>query len=595
VDDLRRPGAWPSPVPDPPPGKALPDAERRSSAAVALESLGDGVALVDANGAITHLNPALARLLGYAEAGDLLHRRWSELFVEAEARTLEAEAFPASRRDGLWRGRVQARLRDGGPQATALAVAPAGAGFVLSLRGLTEEDRERERVTALAYRDALTDLPNRRLFFDRLTIALAQAHRYRHRLAVIFLDLDRFKSVNDTFGHEVGDDLLRAVAERLGHSVREGDTVARLGGDEFVLLLPGIHHAEDLAKVSQKLVEALRKPFRVRERDFRLTVSGGIGLYPEDGEDAETLLRNADTAMYRAKERGRDNFQLFSPAMAARAVERGTLEQSLRTALERREMTLHYQPCFELATGRIAAVEALLRWRRPELGLVMPKDFIALADFTGVILSMGPWVLETACAQARAWQKRGSRDLGMAVNLSAYELQQDDLVTHVEAALTRRGLPAHHLHLEIPEGYAMQNVDRTVDTLRALRSLGVSLSIDGFGAGFSSLSHLRRLPIDRLKIDLAFVRGATTDPDDASVVTAVIAVAHSLGLKVVAQGVEDESVVALLRSLGCDEVQGFLWSPPVAAPDCERILSAGGVPAPSLPPPAPRKRSRGRG
>jgi diguanylate cyclase (GGDEF)-like protein len=575
----------------------VPAEERRASpAALALASLGDGVALLDARGKITHLNPALARLLGYAEPGDLLNTRWSALFVDGDARDLEADAFPASRRDGLWRGRAQARLHDGAPQPMALAIAPAGAGYVLSLRGLTEEDRERERVTALAYRDALTDLPNRRLFFDRLTIALAQAHRYRHRLAVIFVDIDRFKSINDGLGHEAGDELLRAVAERLGNSVREGDTVARLGGDEFVLLLPGIHHVEDLSKVSLKLVEALRKPFRIRDRDLRVTASGGIGLYPEDGDDAESLLRNADTAMYRAKERGRDNFQLFSPAMAALAVERGTLEQSLREALDHREMTLHYQPCFELATGRVAGVEALLRWRRPELGLVMPKDFIGLADFTGVILSMGPWVLETACRQAREWQKRGSRDLGIAVNLSAYELQQDDLVSHVEAALGRSGLEPRHLQLEVPEGYAMQNVDRTVDTLRALRSLGVSLSIDGFGAGFSSLAHLRRLPIDRLKIDLSFVRGATTDPDDASLVTAVIAVAHSLNLKVVAQGVEDEPVVSLLRSLRCDEVQGFLWSPPVPPPDCEQILAAGVAPAPSpLPPRGRRRRARGRG
>jgi EAL domain-containing protein (putative c-di-GMP-specific phosphodiesterase class I) len=266
--------------------------------------------------------------------------------------------------------------------------------------------------------------------------------------------------------------------------------------------------------------------------------------------------------------------------MAARAIERGALERSLRAAIEKQEMTLHYQPCLELATGRIVGVEALLRWRRPELGLVMPKDFIALADFTGVILSMGPWVLETACAQLKAWHKRGSRNLWMAVNLSSYELQQEDLVTHVERALDRSGLEPAFLHLEIPEGYAMQNLDRAVETLRALRAIGVSLSIDGFGAGFSSLAHLRRLPIDRLKVDLAFVRGATTDPDDASVVTAVIAVAHSLEMRVVAQGVEDEGQVALLRALRCDEVQGFLWSAPVAAAECERLLSAGGVPGP---------------
>jgi diguanylate cyclase (GGDEF)-like protein/PAS domain S-box-containing protein len=583
-------------MPDPKPEAALPAtaAASVSLGPEALDALPDGAAVVDARGTLVFLNAALARLHGYPSTQMLLGRSWAALFTDGEARRLEEEALPAARTDGAWRGRAAGRGHSGGAFPLMLSIAPAGEGFVLVLRDQTDADREREQMAALAYRDALTGLPNRRLFFDRLTIALAQAHRYRHRLAVVFVDLDRFKSVNDALGHAAGDELLKAVSQRLDDSVREGDTVARLGGDEFVLLLPGIHYAEDVAKVSHKLVDALHKPFRIQGRDVRMTASGGIGLYPEDGEDADTLLKNADTAMYRAKERGRDNFQLFSPAMAARAIERGTLERSLRAALENEEMTLHYQPCLELATGRIVGVEALLRWRRPELGLVMPKDFIALADFTGVILSMGPWVLETACAQLRAWHKRGSRNLWMAVNLSSYELQQEDLLSHVEKALVKSGLEPGYLHLEIPEGYAMQNLDRTVETLRALRAIGVSLSIDGFGAGFSSLAHLRRLPIDRLKVDLAFVRGATTDPDDASVVTAVIAVAHSLDMRVIAQGVEDEAQVALLRALRCDEVQGFLWSAPVAPGECERLLSAGGVPSTRTPPARRRRKRSGR-
>jgi diguanylate cyclase (GGDEF)-like protein/PAS domain S-box-containing protein len=583
-------------MPDPKPEAALAatTAAALSLGPEALHALPDGAAVVDGRGTLVFLNAALARLHGYSSTQVLLGRSWAALFTDGEARRLEEEALPAARTQGAWRGRAAGRGQGGGAFPLMLSIAPAGEGFVLVLRDQTDADREREQMAALAYRDALTGLPNRRLFFDRLTIALAQAHRYRHRLAVVFVDLDRFKSVNDTLGHAAGDELLKAVSQRLDDSVREGDTVAHLGGDEFVLLLPGIHYAEDVAKVSHKLVDALRKPFRIQGRDVRMTASGGIGLYPEDGEDADTLLKNADTAMYRAKERGRDNFQLFSPAMAARAIERGALERSLRAALENEEMTLHYQPCLELATGRIVGVEALLRWRRPELGLVMPKDFIALADFTGVILSMGPWVLETACAQLRAWHKRGSRHLWMAVNLSSYELQQEDLVSHVERALVKSGLEPGYLHLEIPEGYAMQNLDRTVETLRALRAIGVSLSIDGFGAGFSSLAHLRRLPIDRLKIDLAFVRGATTDPDDASVVTAVIAVAHSLDMRVVAQGVEDEAQVTLLRTLRCDEVQGFLWSAPVAPAECERLLSAGGVPGPHTPAARRRRKRSGR-
>jgi diguanylate cyclase (GGDEF)-like protein/PAS domain S-box-containing protein len=582
---------------DPTPEAALSarDPTAVSLGSEALEALPDGAAVVDCRGMLVFLNAALARLHGYPSRFELHGRGWGALFTEGEASRLEQEALPTARSEGAWRGRATGRRRDGDAFPLTLSLAPAGEGFVLVLRDQTDADREREQMAALAYRDALTGLPNRRLFFDRLTIALAQAHRYRHRLAVVFLDLDRMKGVNDTLGHAAGDELLKGVSDRLAAAVREGDTVARLGGDEFVLLLPGIHYTEDVAKVSHKLEEALRKPFRIQGRDVRMTASGGIGLYPEDGEDAETLVKNADTAMYRAKERGRDNYQLFSPAMAARAIERGTVERSLRAALEKAELTLHYQPCLELATGRIVGVEALVRWRRPELGLVMPKDFIALADFTGVILSMGPWVLETACSQLRAWHKRGSRNLWMAVNLSSYELQQEDLPTHVEKALARSGLEPGFLHLEIPEGYAMQNLDRTVEALRALRAIGVSLTIDGFGAGFSSLAHLRRLPIDRLKVDLAFVRGATTDPDDASLVTAVIAVAHSLDMKVVAQGVEDEAQVALLRALRCDEVQGFLWSAPVAPGECEQLLSAGGVPGPVRQSASSKRRPRGSG
>jgi diguanylate cyclase (GGDEF)-like protein/PAS domain S-box-containing protein len=550
------------------------------------------VAVVDPEGRIAWANPACARLLAWSSDSDLVGRSWREAYDAEEADRLEREAFAPARGGAPWRGEVAARRHDGVHVPLEMILAPLGGGrLALALRDISEQHRTEEELRALVYRDPLTGLPNRRLFEDRLAIALAQAHRYRHRLAVIFLDLDRFKQVNDTLGHAAGDSLLKAVSDRLTESVREGDTVARLAGDEFTLLLPGIHYTEDLAAISQKLVETLRRPFPIDGHPVRVTASGGISLYPEDGEDAEGLLKNADTAMYRAKERGRDNFQLFSPAMAEKALERRALEESLRRALDREEMTLHYQPCIELATGRVVGMEALLRWQRPELGMLEPKDFIALADFTGVMLSVGPWVLETGCRQARAWQRRGSRSLRVMINLSAHELQQPELVVHVEKALAASGLDPDALHLEIPEGYAMRDLDRAVETLRALRSVGVHLSIDGFGAGFSSLAHLRRLPVDALKIDLSFVRGATTDPDDASIVTAVIAVAHSLGLRVIALGVETDAQVALLRSLGCDEVQGYLWSPPVPPEKCERMLAEGVLPAASFPPRARRGRS----
>ena len=550
-----------------------------------LRAVPHAVAVLDGAGRFVWVNDSCAHLLAWGGGGELLGRSWREAHDPEEADRLEREGFAPARGGRVWRGAATARRHDGVHVLLEMVITPlTGGRLALALRDVSEQRETEEALRALVYRDPLTGLPNRRLFEDRLAIALAQAHRYRHRLAVIFLDLDRFKQVNDTLGHAAGDALLRAVSGRLTESVREGDTVARLAGDEFTLLLPGIHYAEDLAAISRKLVEALRQPFPLDTHQVRVTASGGISLYPEDGEEAEALLKKADAAMYRAKERGRDNFQLFSPAMAEKALERSAFEESLGRALDREELTLHYQPCLELATGRVVGVEALLRWRRPERGLLEPKDFIALAHFTGVMLSVGPWVLETACRQARGWQRRGSRGLRVMVNLSAHELQQGELVVHVEKALAASGLEPDKLHLEIPEGYAMQDLDRTVETLRALRSVGVHLSIDGFGAGFSSLAHLRRLPVDALKIDLSFVRGATTDPDDASIVTAVIAVAHSLGLRVVALGVETEAQVSLLRSLGCDEVQGYLWSPPVPPEACERMLAEGVLPALSLPP-----------
>jgi len=558
-----------------------------------LRAVPHGVAVIDASGLFDFANDACARLLAWDDGAALRGRSWRELHDPEEADRLEREGLGPARAGQAWRGEATGRRRDGVHVPLDLLFAPLGEGRVaFALRDLSSQREAEERLSALVFRDPLTGLPNRRLFEDRLAIALAQAHRYRHRLAVIFLDLDRFKQVNDTLGHAAGDALLKAVSERLATSVREGDTVARLAGDEFTLLLPGIHYAEDLAAISRKLSEALRQPFRLDGNDMRVTASGGISLYPEDGEDVEALLKSADTAMYRAKERGRDNFQVFSPTMAEKAQKRHALEESLRQALERREMTLHYQPCLELATGRVVGMEALLRWQRPELGLLLPKDFIALADFTGVMLSVGPWVLETACRQVREWHRRGSKGLRVMVNLSAPELQHEGLVVHVEKALASSGLEPDALHLEVPEGYAMRDLDHTVEAMRTLRSLGVHLAIDGFGAGFSSLAHLRRLPVDALKIDLGFVRGATTDPDDASIVTAVIAVAHSLGLRVVALGVETEAQVALLRSLGCDEVQGYLWSPPVPPERCEHLLAAGVLPAASPPPPEGARRAR---
>jgi diguanylate cyclase (GGDEF)-like protein/PAS domain S-box-containing protein len=564
-----------------------PDSIRADAYRALVLGSPDGVALVVA-GRIVLANLALARLLGAADAAALEGGSVLEL-VDPDRQEAFAERIQAALQKSDRGAFAEERLvrRDASTVDVEIAVVPyPGVGepaVQVAVRDISDRKRSEERMTALAYRDALTGLPNRRLFNDRLGIALAQARRYRHRLAVVFVDLDRFKPVNDTLGHAAGDELLQLVAERLSACVRLGDTVARLAGDEFTLLLPGIHYVEDVSKVSQKLTEAMRRPFRLRGQEVHVSASGGISIYPDDAQDAEALLANADIAMYRAKQHGRDNFQMYAPSMTQKALEQGVLAEKLRGALDANQMALYYQPTLDLATGRIVGAEALLRWQHPELGLIFPKDFLSLADFTGLILSLGPWALEQACAQARDWQRRGSRDVFVAVNLSAYELQQSDLLGHVERALGKTGLDPSSLHLEIPEGYAMQDLERTIEKLRSLKALGVEITIDGFGSGFSSLARLSRLPIDALKMDLSFVRGATTDPDDASLVTAVIAVAHSLKLEVIAQGVETEAQVALLRSLQCDGVQGYIWSPPVPADQCERLLVKGVIPLQAAP------------
>jgi diguanylate cyclase (GGDEF)-like protein/PAS domain S-box-containing protein len=446
---------------------------------------------------------------------------------------------------------------------------PAALGTAFDV---TERKQAEEQIKHIAYQDALTGLPNRRLFSDRLQMAVAQAHRLGQRLAVLFLDLDRFKVINDSLGHTIGDQLLQAVAERLLASVREGDTVARLGGDEFTLIFPGMARAVDVAKVADKILEALRQPFRLGERELFVTGSIGISLYPEDGDDPEALVKNADTAMYRAKDQGRDTYQLYTRAMNATALERLAMENSLRRALAHNELLLHYQPLLDLETGRVPCVEALLRWRHPELGLVPPSEFIPLAELTGLIFPISPWVLRTACAQVKAWHERGHTNLSVSVNLTARQFQQPDLVAQVTRVLEESGLPARFLDLELTESNAMQNAEATVEILRQLKALGVRISIDDFGTGYSSLSYLRRLPIDTLKIDQSFVRDITTDPDDAAIVTAVLAMARSLKLAVVAEGVESEEQLAFLAARSCDRMQGYLFSRPLPADECMELL-----------------------
>lgn len=430
-----------------------------------------------------------------------------------------------------------------------------------------EDEREgallaASQVEHLAYHDPLTGLPNRSLFFDRLIVALAHASRHKYKLAILYLDLDRFKQVNDSLGHSMGDVLLKTAAERMRGCVREEDTVARFGGDEFVVLIHIIGRVEDAGKIARKLLDALTLPFALGDRELVVSSSVGIAVYPSDGTDAEALVKNADTATYRAKHVGGDNYQFYAPAMNSRALEMLELESDLRKALKANELVLYYQPLIDLHNGAIAGLEALLRWNHPERGLLLPEKFISTAEISGLIIPIGNWVLREACRQAKFWQRQKGTELFVSVNLSARQFYQSDITEQVRLALEESRLNPKFLELEITETSAMQDVVQTVRILRELKSLGVRIAIDDFGTGYSSLSYLKEFPVDTLKLDQSFLKDLIA-PQDAKIVSGVIAMAHSMSLLVLAEGVETLSQLDFLRNNECDRLQGFLFSRPL--------------------------------
>jgi diguanylate cyclase (GGDEF)-like protein len=438
-----------------------------------------------------------------------------------------------------------------------------------------------EKLNYLAYYDVLTGLANRNLLKDRLKQALAHANRLDRIVAAVFVDLDRFKLINDGVGHGAGDRLLKEVGARLLACAREGDTVARLGGDEFALVLLDLPNAESVSPVVQRALEAVSQPIHVPDQEFNVTCSIGVALYPQDGKNVETLLSNAEAAMYRAKELGRGNFQLFAKEMNAKISERLLVEGNLRYAIERRELSLHYQPRIDLRSGRIIGAEALLRWESGKVGPVSPDKFIPIAEESGLIVPIGEWVIRQACAQNKAWQGRGLPPICISVNLSARQFRQRGLPQLIAAALDETRLDPGCLELELTESMMMHNVELAVGTLRDLKAMGVELSIDDFGTGYSSLSYLKRFSVGRLKIDQSFVRDIASDPDDAAIAQAVISLGHSLGLKVTAEGVETEEQLAFLKGSGCDEAQGYYLGRPMSPAEFESLL-ANGKPCRSL-------------
>jgi diguanylate cyclase (GGDEF)-like protein len=432
-----------------------------------------------------------------------------------------------------------------------------------------------------AEHDALTGLPNRMLLNDRVSQAIIAAPHHMKKVAVLFLDLDGFKHINDSLGHPIGDKLLQSIANRLVECARDSDTVSRQGGDEFVVLLSEVEQAEDAAIAARRMLQTVAECYSIDRHDLHVTASVGVSVYPDDGLDAETLIKNADTAMYQAKESGRQSYKFFKPAMNVRAVERQSLEEGLQRALERRELTLYYQPQVNLTTGAITGAEALIRWMHPTRGLVSPADFIPVAEDCGLILSIGAWVLREACGQARAWMDAGLRATNMAVNVSAMEFRDQNFLENLFAILAETGLDPKSLELELTESVLMKHAASTAKILQALRESGMRVAVDDFGTGYSSLSYLRKFPVDTLKIDQSFIRQISTDGDDTTIVKAVIGMARDLKLRVIAEGVETPEQAVFLRACRCQEAQGYYFGRPVP-PQQFAMLLRNGIPESSV-------------
>jgi diguanylate cyclase (GGDEF)-like protein/PAS domain S-box-containing protein len=524
-------------------------------------------------GRYTTVNPAMAHMLGYDSPQELIASITDislQVYVDSQSRE---ELKRLLREHGTVRNfECQIYRKDGSKMWISANVrAVSKAGVLVGYEGLNEDITARkvaeEQAQFLAYYDALTGLPNRTLLRDRLTNALAGALRRGDKVAVLFLDLDRFKVVNDSLGHSCGDLLLQDVAERLKKWARQQDTVARLGGDEFLIVLNGLKDVADAAVAADRLMDAMAAEFTLQGHSFSISCSLGISIFPEHGTDVETLMKNADAAMYCAKDNGRANFRFFTEEMNAQVVERLMLESSLRQALDKKELFLMYQPQMDIATGRITGLEALLRWQHPELGLVPPDRFIRIAENSGLIIPIGEWVLRTACSQSRKWQDEGLPAVPVAVNVSAVQFRQEYFGELIRRVLHETGLAPKYLELEITESLLLSNADVMFSVFQELKAMGLRLAIDDFGTGYSSLSYLKKFPVSKLKIDRSFVRDVAVNTDDAAITNAIISMAKSLNLKVIAEGVENEAQLSFLRAHQCDEIQGYYFSKPLPVAD----------------------------
>lgn len=550
--------------------------ELQLAAAVFDNSL-DGIVITDSKGTILKANAAAMRVTGRTAAELLGHN--PRIFQSGRHDTMfYVELWHSVMQTGRWQGEIWNRRKNGDvfPEFLSISAIRDKHGVISNYIGIFmdisgQKEKER-RLHYLASHDKLTGLPNRNQFHDRLLAAMAHAKRNTQPIAVLLIDLDHFKYVNDTFSHATGDELLRGVTQRIQACLRESETLSRISGDEFAILLQHSDSREEAGLMAGKILSAMKSPFNIGEYVLHISASIGISIYPEDGDHPQHLLRNADVAMRQAKSDGRARMLLFRPGMES-CSNRLELEHALHHALEREEFLLFYQPQFDLNSGRLTGVEALLRWQRPEVGLVSPQDFIPLAEESGLIVPIGEWVLRSACTQGNIWREAGARPVRIAVNISAQQFSKADFCGVVGTVLSDTGFPSDCLELELTESLAMHQVEETVLTLNTLKALGVKTAIDDFGTGFSSLSYLKRFAVDSLKIDKSFVDGIVDDPNDAAIVLAVITMAHSLGLDVIAEGVETQAQLDFLKMHHCNAVQGFLLGRPMPAGHIEKLLT----------------------
>ena len=539
--------------------------------AAALKAAANAIVITDFHGTIIWVNRAFTTMTGYGQE-EIVGKNPNLLNSGEQPESYYAELWSTILSGKVWKGEIVNRRKDGTTYTEEMTITPVSLEdtgnptntyFIAIKQDITQRKAAEKQVQFLAYYDALTGLPNRTLLQDRLSKALAGARRRKDKVALLFLDLDGFKTINDSLGHSVGDLVLQEVAERLKRFAREQDTVARVGGDEFLIVLTAVKDAADAAVAAERLMHAMTVELVIQGRSLSISCSIGIGIFPEHGTDGETLIKNADAAMYCAKESGCNSFRFFSEGMNAEAMERLTLEHGLRLALEKRELFLVYQPQMDIATGKTTGLEALLRWQHPELGLVRPDKFIRIAENSGLIIPIGEWVLRTACSQARKWQDEGLLAVPVAVNVSAVQFRQEDFCELIGRVLWETGLAPQYLEMELTESLLLSNAHVTLSVLQNLRAMGLKLAIDDFGTGYSSLSYLRQFPVSKLKIDRSFIRDVAVNPDDAAITTAIIGMAKSLNLKVIAEGVEDEAQMSFLRARQCDEIQGYYFSKPL--------------------------------